>query len=210
MDYDKYYSKGWGVSIDGLKEIERILDGCVRGDAVFNILEFGSGFSTMFFVDYIIENRLNRAKVVSFENNEIFAMRISHPQLDLRMRSLLHCSDEDYEEMFEKRVYMPQKMRVFSDKPSARQRNCFYKINYNDIPDVVDFMLLDGPNGNGRNIAYLHVKDTLHPGTIVFIDDYDHYDFMERFGLFWEYDVLCVSKEENDHYVILKVVDVKF
>ena len=40
---------------------------------------------------------------------------------------------------------------------TTRQRNNFYNIQPGDISGVYDLMILDGPNGNGRNIAFLHM-----------------------------------------------------
>ena len=39
-----------------------------------------------------------------------------------------------------------------------------------------DLIIIDGPNGNGRNIAYLHIKDRVKKNSIIFIDDYNSKD----------------------------------
>ena len=204
MEYDKYVSR-WGISLDGLSDIQSILDSDLHDHVNYNIVEFGSGFSTMFFLDYVISRRLVNVKITSFENRVEFAAKIEHPQLDLQLRPLLTCSDEDYDNMFDRRIYMPQCMNWYMDKPKSRQKNCFYQVRDGDLPARVDFVLLDGPNGNGRNISYLFLKDIVSPGAYVFIDDFDHYDFVDKFGLFFKYDIIIKREEKNDRYIILKV-----
>lgn len=209
MDYDKYKSKRWGISERGLRDIAAILDEADKSEK-YTIFEFGSGFSTMFFVDYCIENDFKKARIVSYENSSTFAARIEHSMLESRFRPLLHCNDENYEKMFREGVYMPQLMEYYLDRPTSRQKNCFYKIHHDDIPDDIDFVLLDGPNGNGRNIAWLHLKGRLRKGAVVFIDDYDHYDFLERFGLFFNYKEIKRKERDDgvrhrDSYVIAEI-----
>ena len=40
----------------------------------------------------------------------------------------------------------------------------------------INVLIIDGPNGNGRNLSYLFIKDRVNPGSIIFIDDYDAKD----------------------------------
>jgi hypothetical protein len=214
MEYKKYVSR-WGISLDGFKDIQSILDDDLCDHVDYNIVEFGSGLSTMFFLDYAIRRGLTGVKITSFENNAEFAAHIEHPQLNLQLRPLLTCSDEDYDNMFDRRIYMPQCMNWYMDKPKSRQKNCFYQIKDGDLPMRADFVLLDGPNGNGRNISYLFLKDIVFPGAYVFIDDFDHYDFVEKFGLFFDYDVVVKreaddSRKKRDRYVVLKVTKKRY
>ena len=57
-----------------------------------------------------------------------------------------------------------------------RQRNCFYDINSDELNRKYDLIIIDGPNGNGRNIAYLHLQNCVKPGSIIFIDDFNASD----------------------------------
>jgi hypothetical protein len=61
------------------------------------------------------------------------------------------------------------------------QKNVFYDIKDEQLPDVIDIMIVDGPHGNGRSIAFLHGINRLKSGSYVVIDDYNHYDFIEKF-----------------------------
>jgi hypothetical protein len=105
---------------------------------------------------------------------------------------------------------------VFFKKITAvhtRQRNTFYEIKEGELPDVIDVMIVDGPHGNGRSIAFLHGIGRLRKGSFVVIDDYNHYDFIERFQmLFPESELVAISNtgsinqwELGGNYQIFKI-----
>jgi len=75
-------------------------------------------------------------------------------------------------------------------------KNNFYDVQENDIVGDYDLMILDGPNGNGRNIAFLHMMGHLKPGSHVFIDDHSHYDFKETFLKLFKAEQLYINDEE--------------
>ncbi len=189
MVIEKYKNDGWGISLEGFRQIYKLLQ------AGFNVVEFGSGISTIFFEDYKDIN------VISFENDPDYLPDVS--KVCVKYRPLVHCSDDDYERMFINKELA--EMKPYPLKPSTRQRNCFYDIRAGDLPEKVDFVLLDGPNGNGRNIAFIHLKDKLHRGAVVFIDDYNHYDFVQIFGLFFKYEILYKHDSIGDVFIILQV-----
>jgi hypothetical protein len=207
MDVNKYKNDGWGISVDGFEQIVKILNGIdfSKFDR-YNILEFGSGTSTRFFVDYIEENNLKNVYITSFENDMRYSTNVKHPQLDLKLRKLITCDDSSYVEMFNLKQYNQYRFSDLTVEPTARQKNCFYDIKKNDIPDVVNFMLLDGPGGNGRNIAFLHTLGKLQKDSIVFIDDYSHYDFLEKFNLLYNAIEIIKVATYSDKFVILRVI----
>ena len=53
------------------------------------------------------------------------------------------------------------------------------------------------------------MEGRLTPGSIVIIDDYFHYDFVEKLGNFFDYDLIDEIKFSNDHpnkgHVIVKI-----
>ena len=206
MNLDKYKNDGWGISEEGFKKILEVLN-LIKFTKfeIYNILEFGSGISTQFFVDYIDEHNLKNVQITSFENEIQYMTKVTHCQLDLKMRNLVTCNDNDYTEMFNLKQYDSYKFNELTSKPTTRQKNCFYNIEAVDIPISIDFMLLDGPNGNGRNIAYLHTQNKLHDGSIVFIDDYNHYDFLEKFGCFHKYEIVF-ERPESHSFIIIKLL----
>jgi hypothetical protein len=87
-------------------------------------------------------------------------------------------SSEAYEDMFNTKRYNRAAMRT-PTSVTTRTPNMFYDIN-NQLPSNIDYIVLDGPHGNGRNFAWLHCIDKVHKGTIILIDDNTHYDFETR------------------------------
>ena len=207
MNISKYANDGWGISVDGFEQILKIFSTIdfSKHDR-YNIVEFGSGTSTRFFVDYIEENNLNNVYITSFENDTRYCTTAKHPHLDLKMKKLITCNDNSYVEMFNLKQYNSYRFVDLKKEPEARQRNCFYDIEKNDIPNVVNFMLLDGPSGNGRNFAFLHMLGKLQKDSITFIDDYKHYDFLEKFQGLFNSEELFKKDNIYDYFVILRVI----
>lgn len=177
MNLDIYKNNGWGISRLGFEKLFEILQTIESP----KVIEFGSGKSTEFFEDYY--NELNSNLTLrSFDDSIEFAYKPSiKSEIEVRLRDLVECFDDDLEEMFTKKQIIKS---LFIDKTSSletRQKNNFYKLKDVDIEGIYDIVLLDGPNGNGRNFAFLYLKNHLEVGSFVFIDDHTHYDFVERF-----------------------------
>lgn len=166
VNIEKYRNDGWGLSKKCLKEISEILDK-IKNPVV---VEFGSGISTKFFIDYIGDN----GEIISFDHDPKYAAKIS------KIKRLVECVDDDFNFMFENLIYDFSKMKYRTDPPHTRQKNCFYDIKSNDIPNKIDLVVVDGSHGNGRSFAFLHVKNKMKKGGYIVVDDYNHYDFSEK------------------------------
>jgi hypothetical protein len=200
MNIEKYIDNGWSISHKGLIAILDVLSTInIKDYNTFNIVEFGSGESTKFFVDYISEYNLKNVFLTSFETESRFRPNLNHPNLKLITTSLMSCSDNDYNWMFENKLYDYNKMFYYSLPPTTRQKNCFYNITYSDLPNKINFVLLDGPNGNGRNLSFLLLKDKMDKNSIIFIDDYNHCDFEEKSKLFFNTIEIYRSNKDNIH-----------
>ena len=177
MNFQKYANNGWGLSRKALYELYWI----VRiGDRV---LEFGSGKSTEFLLD------LNRdLQITSFDHDPSYAFKSDI----VNIRPLVETSDYWVDYMFEKKEYNRTFMDLKVDKPSTRQRNCFYDLKPYDIHGIYDVVILDGPNGNGRSLAALILKDNLEKGSIVLIDDFRDYDFLDYFSIVFDFNILSM------------------
>ena len=88
----------------------------------------------------------------------------------------------------------------------SRQRNNFYELRDGDLSGVYDFVILDGPNGNGRSLAYLLLKDHLISGSYVLIDDITHYDFIERFLSVFSAKEVIVDPSDENNFAIFRVI----
>ena len=176
MNFNKYTS-GAGLDKIALKEIKRLLDNVENN---INILEFGSGISTQFLVDYKFYSKKN-ILIDTFDNDPKYAYKNSnkHDFVNLYIKPLLSCTEEHFDKMFDEKKIINEHFFPHKHKPGSnfwRQRNCFYDMKNIKLKDYYDFIIVDGPNGNGRNLSYLFFKDKVKKGTIIFIDDYDSRD----------------------------------
>lgn len=76
----------------------------------------------------------------------------------------------------------------------------FYNENAMDnvfIPSqLFDLILIDGPNGDKRALWYEKIRKCVKPGTIVLIDDFNHYKcFSDELDRNFHYDLLSHSDE---------------
>jgi hypothetical protein len=179
MDYFKYKGSSSGLDKIALTKLYYILNS-LNGD--INILEFGSGQSTQFFIDYKLETNKN-ISILSYDNdpNYCFKNTEKFDFLDLKIKNLIKCNNNDFDEMLNSKTYDKSKFAIVDLLPYNhpefwRQRNCFYDINSDELNRKYDLIIIDGPNGNGRNIAYLHLQNCVKPGSIIFIDDFNASD----------------------------------
>lgn len=97
-----------------------------------------------------------------------------------------------------KQITDDERERVFADPAAARSawssfgkpvppesyrhytiRNTFYDNVELPLADgSVDVLIVDGPHGNGRSLAYPLLAGKLKPGALVLVDDFDHYPFL--------------------------------
>ena len=187
VDIEKYKNDGWGLSKECFLEIEGYLKDIP--DPI--IVEFGSGISTKFFQDFLFEYNKN-GKIYSFDNDKLYASEIS------KIKKIVECTDDDFDEMFKKKSYDFSKMKYRTVSPHTRQKNCFYDINDDEIPNYIDLVIVDGPHGNGRSISFLHIKNKMKKGGYVVIDDYNHYDFVERLLMIFPNAELISTKETGN------------
>ena len=206
MNYQKYYKDNMGLHELQLRQLKTIIE----ENDVKTIVEFGSGASTQFFIDLYEEEGLDY-KIYSFDHNPQYAYPNEHPALSLTMAPLIKCSPEHFDEMFTKDEYDDSAFEVCeeADIRDFRVKNAFYDLYPNELPDNIDLVLLDGPNGNGRSISFLHLKDKLADLSYILIDDANHHDYVERCQQTLNAKIVESVEDPNIHrlfsYCILKV-----
>jgi len=181
INLEAYKNDGWGLSKLAFKKIYEII--ADNFCPLFRIIEFGSGISTQFLVDCALEFTDREFQILSFDNDPEYMYKSSQSYefFNILLRNLLECDDRQYEFMFQNKKYSRELMHDKMSPLTTRQKNNFYDIRNEDINGCYDLMILDGPNGNGRNIGFLHMIDHLKAGSCVLIDDFTHYDFVARF-----------------------------
>jgi hypothetical protein len=204
MNLEKYKNEGWGLSKLGF---EKILEGIQNHETEFpNVVEFGSGTSTRFFMD------IGNVEVYSFDNDPEYAFKPDrhYENLKLNIVNLVEFSEENFETMFRDKTYYPQYAIVKASPVHTRQRNTFYNINALKLPERIDYLLVDGPHGNGRSIAFLHAFKKFDRNTIIFIDDHTHYPFLEDLKRLIDVEVIFEHKsadskwESGGNFIIVK------
>jgi spore maturation protein CgeB len=181
LNLDKYKNDGWAISRLGFAKLYELIENNPKD--VIRILEFGSGISTIFFSDLstILDKEIY---VTSFDNDLGYMYSdTSRKNVLVHLRELEETDDSKFDQMFEEKTYHHDFMHIKATPLTTRQRNNFYSLRPRDLDGIYDYMLLDGPNGNGRSLAFLHVQNHLSAGSVVFIDDFTHYDFVDKFRL---------------------------
>lgn len=202
---------GWALSLSGFQDLHnKVLNVLSRNRKKINILEFGSGVSTQFFILYGKERNIN-IELDSFDNDEKYAFFDEHENLNLMIRRLVDCTTKDLDLMFEKKSLDRTKFfdaGVTIPHEDSKKRNCFYDIRNGDLKEYYDLVVLDGPTGQGRRVSFLHIKEHVKAGTYIFIDDISHYDFLERMKkVFENVEFVSGNKEHEKHvYSIYKIL----
>lgn len=182
MNLEKYKNDGWGLSHIGFTILNDVINNSMHTPGKIRILEFGSGVSTGFFIERGITS-MGRIHITSFENDEKYAFKpdIEYPFFEMKMRELVECDDSAMETMFEHGCYYESLMKPKTSELSSRQHNNFYDIKPGDLYGKYDIVLLDGPSGNGRVLAYLHLQNFVTKNCVFYIDDHTDYDIHDRF-----------------------------
>lgn len=198
-EYSKMKGFIWGLHNNTLEYIYNYIKN--NKDNIHRILEFGSGSSTKFLIDVRKELNLDYS-VTSFDHLIDFSFNNISSGFTLNIRNLIKYNDDVYNQMFDE-LKVSVNYEIVEDNGkeglqnelySTRVKNTFYEIDEGDIDGVYDIVILDGPNGNGRNISYLHFMNNIRKGTLLVIDDYYHYDFLDKCKLVFDVDVLDVRK----------------
>lgn len=196
IDFEKYKNDGWGLS---KKEFE-LLDGIIKSklfhepNKKINIVEFGSGRSTEFLVDLINDHQLP-LNIYSFDDSSEYAYKGENPNLKLFIVPLVECTDESWEKMFNIKKYDSSLMILKESPVHTRQKNTFYMVEDHMLPDEIDILIVDGPHGNGRSLAYLRCHEKMKNYSTVLIDDASHYPFYDHLKRL--NDVLWILSEQH-------------
>jgi len=200
-----YSNSGWGLCIPTLEKIIEI----VKNNNINSIIEFGSGKSTEFLIDLRNELNLNYT-IDSFENSEKYGYDGDKPDyLNLHITNLLTCSDSDYHDMFLNKNFDKTKFNIVTGEFDATIKNATYDIDLTKLKDNYDLVIIDGPNGNGRNFSNFYLNNRIGSNTFIIVDDYFHYDFVDKIRKFFNIEVIeekIFEGYSNKGHAIIKVI----
>ena len=197
LDLEKYRNDGWGLSSAAFSALQKAMDTLPSIVAI----EFGSGLSTQFLLDYA-ELTQKESHIDTFDND----IKYKHP--DATLTKLVTCNKKSYDAMFEKSEIDWNLFKKRWWKPKSRQKNCFYDLSDYPLKSNYNLAIIDGPHGNGRNFAYLLLKNRMKDGFIL-IDDYNHYDFVETATSLMKLEEVARTTLPKDNFVLMKVTNEK-
>jgi hypothetical protein len=186
------------------------------GDAPISVLELGGGRSAFLWQAFQSMGLLS-VNVVTLLHDPVPAEQLARRTREggavLVMRSgLKQITDEEWERLF-------ADPSVAADMwPSAGTgvasenyhhytiRNTFYdNVQLPLGEQAVDVMIVDGPHGNGRSLAYPLFSRKLKPDALILVDDFDHYPFLADLGRIFHYRELYRDIIRDKRWALVKL-----
>jgi hypothetical protein len=211
---------GWALAASALRYLfYYIMQAKIPGQP-YHILELGGGQSTMFWKG--LSNRVPEISVITWEHDSAFAeslaLRVRGTPVDVRLKRLMQYTDKDWEAIFAVTTLGELDIALQSASPKIvgeaeysnwRIHNTFYEFDAACTEDfVIDALIVDGPHGNGRSMAYAVFARRMRIGTLILIDDVSHYSFLEHLSKFVEFTILQTSFSLTKQWALLQVESV--
>lgn len=183
----------------------------------YHICEFGGGQSTMF---WNILSKYVDLTITTYEHDPDWAQhlteQINNNKIKINSCELMQINEENRIKMFlnptqSKNIWESARTKI--DKEQIKNpilTNGFYNIAEDQFPTKkIDAIVLDGPHGNGRSIFFPLFYDYINKGTLVLLDDYHHYPFLEDLNKLFKFEILEERKynHSNKGWVTLKIIE---
>lgn|GEM_PF-2094359 len=204
----------WSISKKALKLIIEEI-----GHDITGILEFGAGYSTIFFAKWMaIHNKY--IPIHSFEHNATFGDQLSKdlqsfPYVKLHKPKLKQLSDYEYGKLFLSDMPSTIYRDMGNDVPLefyhyTRLHNVFYDIELDkfNLSDI-NLIIIDGPNGNGRSIAFPLLRDIVKLPVYCLVDDFTHYPFLQEMRKCFVFSKIFEFDYGHDAYSFMKITEIK-
>jgi len=164
------------------------------------VLEFGSGRSTEFIERELLKGR-GRGVIISFDHEPHYAYVPKSRHCEVRLRALGTWRNQaNFDSLFSKGWSRPSYPVTLVEGLEFRPKNTFYKIIDGELDNVFpDLLILDGPNGNGRSAVFPLLANNLKTGSIILIDDLDHYDFKTKMEQVLNVETLAEVRDPRIH-----------
>jgi len=195
---------GWALSVNALKALAGALEPIRQP----RILEFGAGVSTRL----LSKHFGSRIKIDSYEHIEEFAKvltaEISETGVNVKTASLWQFDDLEFERIMSgsveaNQIYALGKPLDKSQYQTTRVRNVFYRIEV--LSSRYDAMILDGPHGNGRSLAFAVARHHFTEPAYFLIDDCNHYEFVSDCARFFRFNIVRAEILPAKRWVLLEV-----
>lgn len=185
-------------------------------DRPLRILELGAGQSTIFWHFLVKENNLNLT-VTSLEHNPIWIEKIRKKLGDSSPVKIKHVNLKIINEK--------ERLSLFSEPKKAANiwnslgtkvprekfedctlHNAFYEISTELFAEIgaIDALIVDGPHGNGRSLAFPLFYNYFKPNAVMLIDDIDHYNFLGNLLSLFDFQILAKKIKDNERWAIVQ------
>lgn len=208
---------GWALSKSCLRFLLGSMDPARITDHQYCVVELGGGQSTLFWKE--ICNKFHGVTVITWEHNqqfiEILNGKVTGSSICVENRKLQQYTDEDWDKIFSCCCLKDLDSALISSRPldlpmreycNTRVHNVFYDISNICIPTgKIDLLVVDGPHGNGRSLAFAALAKYMKQETLIVIDDVSHYPFLEMLSKFINFKILYTSFSLNKQWIIVRV-----
>lgn len=215
----KSEQNGWGYEGMALSR-NSLIHLCSRledQEKVYHILELGGGQSTLFW-KYLSFSGLLKVKVTTLEHDNDWATQLSTHVEDLEnitvySQTLKQVTDEEWEKIFSHPQSAHLVWKSYGKEVPQNQYNFFSIHNafYAEVDQLAleqqsfDIMILDGPHGNGRSLAYPLFCNCLKSDALLLIDDFDHYPFLEDLHKIFHYEEIHRQAVGEKRWVLVQL-----
>ena len=184
-----------------------------------HVVEFGSGYSTVALGEFLYSMGLE-TQMDSFEHQNQFSDRINsflveNDKINLHCSPLLQAEDNVFEQMLLASdpygEFVASALRLPKNRyHETRIRNVFYEFNFRSWQDgTIDLVILDGPSGNGRSLAFPFLKKAMRFPSWVLIDDYLDYPFLDDLKRVFVTKMISHTETDNKEFALVKLLGVK-
>jgi hypothetical protein len=199
----------WAVSENGLRAFVESVDATGLPP---RIVEFGAGVSTVFLDAYYA----NEAKIDSFEHQEAYARRlrqfVAGSQTRVHLAALRRLTDEDVDGFFSGKWASRDTRTLGEPLPQERYGETRIPNLFYELPDLsvgYNAAIVDGPNGNGRRIAFPVLRELLSLPAVLLIDDVNHYEFLSALGECFHFNIPAGELLPLERWVVVELAAAK-
>ncbi|MEF3307171.1 hypothetical protein [Paenibacillus sp. GYB003] len=181
------------------------------------LLELGGGQSTLFWRT-LLGNGLLDAEVTTLEHHVEWAAELGRrvageARIRVVPQTLKQITDDEWRRLFGN---PPEAASAWSsvgtpvpesDYGRFTIRNTFYgEADRLGLPEEsIDALIVDGPHGNGRSLAFPLLCRQLKPDALVLVDDFDHYPFLDDLERVFRFEELYREVIGDKRSVLLRL-----
>ncbi|MCS1352210.1 hypothetical protein [Mechercharimyces sp. CAU 1602] len=184
----------------------------------YQFLELGGGASTLFWKT-ICEDGSIPVRVTTMDHRREWASLLAQntayrEEIQIKWCALKQVNEEEWEELFSQPQRAEEKWRECGH-PLKASRYDFVTINntfYQEIPlscDRIDVLIVNGPHGNGRSLAFPLLYSKLDAGSLILINDFDRHPYLQDLERLYRYEEIYRDVRRYNRWVLVRIEDRK-